>query len=167
MSVSAPGQTELPPRCLLRPLHQRPAPQPQRDPYDYVGANGTNDGKSWTTAPCPTGTALYTLEPLASYARVSVSERQALDAFAAESAQRHGCGTLTKATVVSVAWRDLAHPTNRNQDVAMLEGVAAVCPSECRMDWFIDEPFADLFTDWGELVIEAESRGWGIVGLRC
>ncbi|MFJ9418618.1 hypothetical protein ACIRPT_31345 [Streptomyces sp. NPDC101227] len=26
--------------------------------------------------------------------------------------------------------------------------------------------FADLLTDWGEVVTEAERRGWGIVGLR-
>ncbi|MFI1074873.1 hypothetical protein [Streptomyces puniciscabiei] len=29
------------------------------------------------------------------------------------------------------------------------------------------ESFADLLTDWGEVVTEAERRGWGIVGLRC
>ncbi|MBT2394996.1 hypothetical protein [Streptomyces sp. ISL-100] len=29
------------------------------------------------------------------------------------------------------------------------------------------EAFADLLTDWGEVVTEAERRGWGIVGLRC
>ncbi|MFJ7334199.1 hypothetical protein ACIQU3_20370 [Streptomyces sp. NPDC101110] len=29
------------------------------------------------------------------------------------------------------------------------------------------ESFAGLLTDWGEVVTEAERRGWGIVGLRC
>ncbi|CAL9676062.1 hypothetical protein SUDANB105_07892 [Streptomyces sp. enrichment culture] len=29
------------------------------------------------------------------------------------------------------------------------------------------ESFADLLTDWGKVVTEAERRGWGIVGLRC
>ncbi|GHE09642.1 hypothetical protein [Streptomyces alanosinicus] len=29
------------------------------------------------------------------------------------------------------------------------------------------ESFADFLTDWGEVVTEAERRGWGIVGLRC
>ncbi|MFK0259421.1 hypothetical protein [Streptomyces sp. NPDC090445] len=29
------------------------------------------------------------------------------------------------------------------------------------------EAFVDLLTDWGEVVTEAERRGWGIVGLRC
>jgi hypothetical protein len=29
------------------------------------------------------------------------------------------------------------------------------------------ESFADLLVDWGEVVTEAERRGWGIVGLRC
>ncbi|GAA3085275.1 hypothetical protein ACFQ0X_01245 [Streptomyces rectiviolaceus] len=29
------------------------------------------------------------------------------------------------------------------------------------------ESFADFLTDWGEIVTEAERRGWGIVGLRC
>ncbi|MFF4590862.1 hypothetical protein [Streptomyces sp. NPDC001388] len=29
------------------------------------------------------------------------------------------------------------------------------------------ESFAYLLTDWGEVVTEAERRGWGIVGLRC
>ncbi|GHI04156.1 hypothetical protein AQI88_07295 [Streptomyces cellostaticus] len=29
------------------------------------------------------------------------------------------------------------------------------------------ESFANLLTDWGEAVTEAERRGWGIVGLRC
>lgn len=29
------------------------------------------------------------------------------------------------------------------------------------------EAFADFLTDWGEVVTEAERRGWGIVGLHC
>ncbi|WP_432584508.1 hypothetical protein ABVG11_00350 [Streptomyces sp. HD1123-B1] len=29
------------------------------------------------------------------------------------------------------------------------------------------ELFAGLLTEWGEVVTEAERRGWGIVGLRC
>ncbi|MFI2239655.1 hypothetical protein [Streptomyces chrestomyceticus] len=29
------------------------------------------------------------------------------------------------------------------------------------------ESFAGFLTDWGEVVTEAERRGWGIVGLRC
>ncbi|OIK01074.1 hypothetical protein BIV25_05945 [Streptomyces sp. MUSC 14] len=29
------------------------------------------------------------------------------------------------------------------------------------------ESFADLLSDWGEVVTEADRRGWGIVGLRC
>ncbi|MEV0375545.1 hypothetical protein AB0I10_38335 [Streptomyces sp. NPDC050636] len=29
------------------------------------------------------------------------------------------------------------------------------------------ESFADLLTDWGEVVTEAERRGWGSLGLRC
>jgi hypothetical protein len=29
------------------------------------------------------------------------------------------------------------------------------------------EEFSDLLTDWGEIAMEAERRGWGIVGLRC
>jgi hypothetical protein len=29
------------------------------------------------------------------------------------------------------------------------------------------ESFAELLTDWGKVVTEAERRGWGIVGLRC
>ncbi|MGF1426497.1 hypothetical protein [Kitasatospora sp. LaBMicrA B282] len=29
------------------------------------------------------------------------------------------------------------------------------------------DAFADLLADWGEVVTEAERRGWGIVGLRC
>ncbi|MXM69006.1 hypothetical protein GR925_37855 [Streptomyces sp. HUCO-GS316] len=29
------------------------------------------------------------------------------------------------------------------------------------------ESFADFLTDWGEVVTEAERRGWGIIGLRC
>ena len=29
------------------------------------------------------------------------------------------------------------------------------------------ESLADFLTDWGEVVTEAERRGWGIVGLRC
>ncbi|MFD5836345.1 hypothetical protein ACFWHV_22700 [Streptomyces collinus] len=27
--------------------------------------------------------------------------------------------------------------------------------------------FADLLTDWGEVVVQAERRGWGVVALRC
>jgi hypothetical protein len=27
--------------------------------------------------------------------------------------------------------------------------------------------FADLLTDWGEVVVEAERRAWGVVALRC
>ncbi|MET9077026.1 hypothetical protein ABZX95_33875 [Streptomyces sp. NPDC004232] len=73
-----------------------PRHNPQRNPYDCVGANGTNDGKSWTAAPMPTGTALYTLEPLVSHAGVSVFERQPVVTFAAQPANRHGCRTPTK-----------------------------------------------------------------------
>ncbi len=29
------------------------------------------------------------------------------------------------------------------------------------------ESFADFLTDWGEVVPEAERRGWGIIGVRC
>ncbi|GCD38818.1 hypothetical protein OEIGOIKO_06637 [Streptomyces chrestomyceticus JCM 4735] len=29
------------------------------------------------------------------------------------------------------------------------------------------ESFAGFLTDWGEVVTEAERRGWGVVGLRC
>ncbi|MCH0558909.1 hypothetical protein [Streptomyces sp. MUM 16J] len=78
------------------PYINAPRRNPWRNPYDYVGASGANDGKSWTTASCPTGTALYTLEPLASHATASASERQALVTFAAQSAKRHGCSAPKK-----------------------------------------------------------------------
>lgn len=29
------------------------------------------------------------------------------------------------------------------------------------------EQFTDLPVDWGEVAMEAERRGWGVVGLRC
>ena len=70
---------------------------PRRDPYrspdDYVGTSGTNEGKSWTTASCPDGTALYTLQPLNSRAKAGDFERQALITFATRSAKRHSCGS--------------------------------------------------------------------------
>ncbi|MFI2432034.1 hypothetical protein [Streptomyces sp. NPDC018693] len=68
---------------------------PERNPYDYVGASGTNDGKSWVTASCSTGAALYILEPLTSHAAAGDSERQALHVFAAQSAKRHSCDNLS------------------------------------------------------------------------
>ncbi|WP_326742169.1 hypothetical protein [Streptomyces sp. NBC_01768] len=79
------------------PYTNAPRRNPQRNPNDYVGAGGTNDGKSWTTASCPTGTALYTLEPVASHATAGAGERKALLSFAARSAERHGCGTPDQA----------------------------------------------------------------------
>ncbi|MFI6055815.1 hypothetical protein ACIBCO_37780 [Streptomyces violascens] len=75
------------------PYTNAPRRNPLRNPYDYVGAGGTNNSKSWTTASCPTGTALYTLEPLAPRATVGASERQAFLSFAARSAKRHGCSS--------------------------------------------------------------------------
>jgi len=73
-----------------------PRNNPFRSPYDYVGANGTNGGKSWTTASCPTGTALYTLEPLASHTKVGALERQGFLSFAAQSAKRHNCEVVSR-----------------------------------------------------------------------
>ncbi|GAA2426210.1 hypothetical protein ACFPFX_01390 [Streptomyces mauvecolor] len=75
------------------PYTNAPRRNPWRNPYDYVGARGTNDGKFWITASCPTGTALYTLEPLVPHGSVGASERQALSSFAARSAKRHGCSS--------------------------------------------------------------------------
>lgn len=75
------------------PYSIAPRRNPYRSPDDYVGTSGTNEGKSWTTASCPTGTALYTLEPLVPHASVGASERQALLSFAARSAKRHGCSS--------------------------------------------------------------------------
>ncbi|QIY99461.1 hypothetical protein HEP87_43060 [Streptomyces sp. S1D4-11] len=89
--ADAPGKPTFRVAAYYGPYTNAPRHNPQRNPYDYVGASGTNDGKSWTTASCPTGTALYTLEPLASHATADASERQALLSFAAQSAKRHGC----------------------------------------------------------------------------
>lgn len=75
------------------PYPNAPRHDPLRSPYDYVGTSGSNDGTSWTTATCPAGNALYTLEPLLPHATVSERERTALRVFATESAERHGCGT--------------------------------------------------------------------------
>ncbi|WP_159047902.1 hypothetical protein [Streptomyces sp. WM6378] len=75
------------------PYTNAPRRNPYRSPDDYVGTSGTNEGKSWTTALCPTGTALFTLEPLVPHASVGASERQALPSFAARSAKRHGCSS--------------------------------------------------------------------------
>ncbi|MEV6655193.1 hypothetical protein [Streptomyces sp. NPDC051219] len=34
--------------------------------------------------------------------------------------------------------------------------------------WICDfESSAEFLKDWGEAVVEADRRGWGIVGLRC
>jgi hypothetical protein len=78
------------------PYTNAPRRNPFRSPDDYVGTDGSNEGKSWTTASCPTGTALYTFEPLTSHAKAGASERQALSTFAAQSAKRHGCRTPLK-----------------------------------------------------------------------
>ncbi|SOD85885.1 hypothetical protein [Streptomyces sp. Ag109_G2-15] len=75
------------------PYTNAPRRNPFRSPDDYVGTSGSNEGKSWTTASCPTGTALYTLEPLTSHAKASASERQALITFATQSAKRHSCSS--------------------------------------------------------------------------
>ncbi|MEU0627783.1 hypothetical protein [Streptomyces sp. NPDC005989] len=79
------------------PYTNAPRRNPFRSPDDYVGTSGTNEGKSWTTASCPTGTALYTLEPVDSRATAGAGERRALLSFAARSAERHGCGTPVQA----------------------------------------------------------------------
>ncbi|WP_405690694.1 hypothetical protein [Streptomyces sp. NBC_00057] len=34
--------------------------------------------------------------------------------------------------------------------------------------WICDfESFAEFLMGWGEVVVEADHRGWGVVGLRC
>ncbi|MFB7547413.1 hypothetical protein [Streptomyces sp. NPDC056154] len=74
------------------PYPNAPRHDPFRSPYDYVGRSGSNGERSWTTASCPTGEALYTLEPIRSHTTAWDRERTALRVFAAESAKRHGCG---------------------------------------------------------------------------
>ncbi|MFJ9853925.1 hypothetical protein [Streptomyces sp. NPDC101150] len=45
---------------------------------------------------------------------------------------------------------------------------AAAAPGRPHGGWITTfESFADLPTDWGQVVMEVERRGWGIVGLRC
>lgn len=75
------------------PYPNAPRHDPFRSPYDYVGRSGDNGDRSWTTASCPTGEALYTLEPIRPHTAASDRERTALRVFATESAKRHGCGT--------------------------------------------------------------------------
>ncbi|MHB9859920.1 hypothetical protein [Streptomyces sp. YIM S03343] len=75
------------------PYTNAPRHNPYRSPDDYLGTSGSNEGKSWTTASCPTGSALYTFEPLTSHAKASISEHQALITFATQSAKRHGCNS--------------------------------------------------------------------------
>ncbi|MEU4346750.1 hypothetical protein [Streptomyces sp. NPDC023838] len=74
------------------PYAKAPRHDPHRSPYDYVGASGNRGGKAWTTASCPAGEALYTIEPLTPSSPSTDLERHILQGFAADSAQRHGCG---------------------------------------------------------------------------
>ncbi|MFE9846415.1 hypothetical protein [Streptomyces goshikiensis] len=73
------------------PYPNAPRHDPSRSPDDYTTPSGTNGGKSWTTAACPTGEALFTMEPLLPGAEPSAETRKAFPTFAAESAKRHGC----------------------------------------------------------------------------
>ncbi|MCX4803309.1 hypothetical protein OG594_16900 [Streptomyces sp. NBC_01214] len=73
------------------PYPTAPRRDPLRGPYDYVGPSGTTESKSWTTASCAAGQALYTMEALDPRTPASDQVRQAFRAFAAESATRHGC----------------------------------------------------------------------------
>ncbi|MFF3729795.1 hypothetical protein ACFYXM_05540 [Streptomyces sp. NPDC002476] len=79
------------------PYPKAPRRDPHRNPHDYVGRSGDSGQRSWTTANCPIGEALYTLEPVRPQAAASERERAALRRFAAESARRHGCGTPAEA----------------------------------------------------------------------
>lgn len=59
------------------------------------GQSGGQDGTYWTSAVCPDGKALYVIEPLDDGERFAAAdpalEKKALRAFAAASAERHGC----------------------------------------------------------------------------
>ncbi|WP_406507476.1 hypothetical protein [Streptomyces sp. NBC_00212] len=74
------------------PYQQSPR-DPQGNPFLYLGPRGNEDGSAWTTASCPTGEALFTVEALSSADHDRAAVRKALSTFAAESAKRHGCAT--------------------------------------------------------------------------
>ncbi|MCX4823437.1 hypothetical protein OG883_26870 [Streptomyces sp. NBC_01142] len=67
----------------------------------YLGRSGGSQGVYWTTVSCPSGDALYAIEPLDDGERFATAdpelERRALKVFAAGSAQRHGCGAVADA----------------------------------------------------------------------
>ncbi|MEV6396460.1 hypothetical protein AB0M39_17040 [Streptomyces sp. NPDC051907] len=64
----------------------------------FRGASGGSQGVYWTTAACKSGPALYAIETLYDGDRFAAAapelELPALKAFAAQSAQRHGCGAV-------------------------------------------------------------------------
>ncbi|MCX5111745.1 hypothetical protein OOK13_25005 [Streptomyces sp. NBC_00378] len=97
LTANAAGVSTFRLAAYYGPYTNAPRRNPFRSPDDYVGTSGSNEGKSWTTASCPTGTALYTLEPVDSHATAGAGERRALLSFAARSAERHGCGTPAQA----------------------------------------------------------------------